>query len=115
MIVVSKYPKNRGIKLGEDRPELIQKKLAMTDKIARCAEIGLGRAFGIWVPWVTPEREPVAARALAEREALTAANTNAAFGGCPAGDPDGTATDRITSGRTRAEGGRGLSAMAGTL
>ncbi|MFN8526829.1 MAG: CSLREA domain-containing protein [Chloroflexota bacterium] len=36
------------------------------------------------------------------REALVAANTNAAFGGCPAGDPDGTATDQITfaGGRT---------------
>jgi predicted nuclease with RNAse H fold len=27
----------------------------------RCAEIELGRAFKIWVPWVTPTREPIPA------------------------------------------------------
>jgi predicted nuclease with RNAse H fold len=27
---------------------------------ARCAEIALGRLYGIWVPWVTPEAEPPA-------------------------------------------------------
>jgi len=25
-------------------------------RTARCAEIGLGRHFGVWVPWTTPER-----------------------------------------------------------
>jgi predicted nuclease with RNAse H fold len=27
-------------------------------RVARCAEIGLGRDFGIWVPWVTPTTAP---------------------------------------------------------
>src|SRR5207244_2034267 len=28
-------------------------------RVARCGEIELGRAFGLWVPWVTPVALPV--------------------------------------------------------
>jgi predicted nuclease with RNAse H fold len=41
--------------------------------VARCAEIGLGRDFGSWVPWVTPMAEPGPGRmatGLAAYEAL---------------------------------------------
>ncbi|MFN8621848.1 MAG: DUF429 domain-containing protein [Chloroflexota bacterium] len=51
-----------------DAPEALSSAPHATDgtapnpkfRTARCAEIGLGRSFGIWVPWVTPEREPIA-------------------------------------------------------
>jgi predicted nuclease with RNAse H fold len=33
-------------------------KLAPKFRVARCAEVELGRELGIWVPWVAPEERP---------------------------------------------------------
>jgi predicted nuclease with RNAse H fold len=39
-------------------PHADEEALSPKFRLARCAEIGLGRDFGIWVPWVTPTTAP---------------------------------------------------------
>lgn len=40
-------------------PHAGDESLAPKFRVARCAEIALGRGHGIWVPWVTPAAEAV--------------------------------------------------------
>jgi predicted nuclease with RNAse H fold len=39
-------------------PHAVDVTLSPKFRLARCAEIGLGHDFGIWVPWVTPTTAP---------------------------------------------------------